>query len=324
MHQGFKQMNQLGAMRTPFLFIVDFKKERVEVIPLSDVDPGEILYSVNQRNNIPLSFRHKLPESIEFKKFPVSYSEYSAHFSLVMKNLERGNSYLTNLTLETPVETNLSLQSIFYESIAPYRLWYRNQFVVFSPEIFIQIKNSKIYSFPMKGTIDASVKNAPEEILNNRKESAEHATIVDLIRNDLSMVASDVTVEEYRFIDKIKTNQGELLQVSSKIAGVLLKNYHKHLGDILNILLPAGSISGAPKAKTLEIIEQAEGYQRGYYTGVFGVFDGEELDCGVMIRFIEQHKDRLVFKSGGGITANSNSLDEYHELIQKVYLPFKY
>jgi para-aminobenzoate synthetase component 1 len=174
----------------------------------------------------------------------------------------------------------------------------------------------------MKGTIDAGIMNASDEILNNRKEAAEHATIVDLIRNDLAMVADHVKVEDYRFIDKITTHQGDLLQVSSKISGQLTDGFYNHLGDILFKLLPAGSISGAPKPKTLRIIQQAETYQRGFYTGIMGYFDGENIDSGVMIRFIEQTANGLIFKSGGGITCLSKAREEYDEMVRKVYLPF--
>ena len=92
--------------------------------------------------------------------------------------------------------------------------------------------------------------------------------------------------------------------------------------SILQKLLPAGSISGAPKASTLRIIEEIEGYERGFYTGIMGQFNGQELNTGVMIRFIEQQNDQLIFKSGGGITIFSEEEMEYKELIQKVYLPF--
>ncbi len=109
--------------------------------------------------------------------------------------------------------------------------------------------------------------------------------------------------------------------MSSEITGKLSADYHKHLGDILVTLLPAGSISGAPKVKTLKIIEAAENETRGYYTGVFGYFDGENLDSGVMIRFIEQKGDRLFYRSGGGITIQSDLRSEYQEAIDKVYVP---
>ena len=173
----------------------------------------------------------------------------------------------------------------------------------------------------MKGTIDASLPNARERILADKKEEAEHATIVDLIRNDLSQVASEVTVSRYRYIDELQTNRGRLLQVSSEIRGKLPEDWKASLGDILFRLLPAGSITGAPKKKTMQIISEAETYERGFYTGVMGYFDGSSLDSAVMIRFVEQEGDRMYFKSGGGITCRSEVESEYHEMKQKVYVP---
>jgi len=87
-------------------------------------------------------------------------------------------------------------------------------------------------------------------------------------------------------------------------------------------LLPAGSITGAPKSKTVEIIAKAENYKRNYYTGIFGVYDGNTLESAVMIRFIEKDFGQLYFKSGGGITSMSDPVKEYDELIQKIYVPF--
>jgi para-aminobenzoate synthetase component I len=109
--------------------------------------------------------------------------------------------------------------------------------------------------------------------------------------------------------------------VSSEITGVLASDFHGYLGNLLFNLLPAGSISGAPKPKTLQIIESAEHYERDFYTGVCGWFDGKNLNSAVMIRFIEQQGDKLIFKSGGGITSQSDMEKEYEELIQKVYVP---
>jgi para-aminobenzoate synthetase component 1 len=86
-------------------------------------------------------------------------------------------------------------------------------------------------------------------------------------------------------------------------------------------LLPAGSISGAPKRKTVEIIRDAEGEPRGYFTGVFGIFDGINVDSGVMIRYIENTPNGFVYRSGGGITAQSDLVQEYQEAIDKVYAP---
>jgi para-aminobenzoate synthetase component 1 len=246
---------------------------------------------------------------------------YQPKFTFVVDQIHKGNSFLTNLTQPTEVQTNLSLLDLFQFGSAKYKLWLKNQFVVLSPETFVRIQGRTISSFPMKGTIDASIENAAKMILNDPKEKAEHATIVDLIRNDLSLVAENVDVKRYRYVEKLTTNRQDLLQVSSEISGQLPENFYSRLGDILFALLPAGSITGAPKPKTMEIIEQAEEYERGFYTGICGWFDGENLDSAVMIRFIEQEGEQLIFKSGGGITSQSDLNKEYIELIQKVYVP---
>ena len=136
------------------------------------------------------------------------------------------------------------------------------------------------------------------------------------------MVAKNVKVDRFRYIDHLKTSEKHLLQVSSQISGELPSDYQHTIGDIICKLLPAGSISGAPKKKTIEIIDEVEGYERGYYTGIFGIFDGNDLDSGVMIRFIEKDGAEMYYKSGGGITINSIAENEYNELIDKVYVPF--
>jgi len=287
--------------------------------------PGEaadhgVFYQVNGQGNAMKVKGGAAPVAMD--KFPPGLDAYKQAFQLVHQNLAEGNSYLTNLTFPTDIKLNIDLPEIFARSNARYRLLFKDEFVVFSPEIFVQIENGFIRSFPMKGTIDASVPEAEKIILSDPKETAEHSTIVDLIRNDVGMVASGVKVDRFRYIERIDTHEKSLLQVSSEISGTLPSDYASHLGNILRQLLPAGSISGAPKKKTLEIISQAETYSRGFYTGVFGLFDGSKLDSGVMIRFIKKEQGKLVFCSGGGITARSRPESEYNELIDKVYVPF--
>lgn len=309
-------MNRLAGSRVPFLFVIDYKAEKGYLIKEDELDERFIRFQIKEPRT-----RNQEPRQIDWKIFPLSLDEYKMKFGYVQEQIHKGNSFLTNLTQPTEVRTNLSLLDLYEVGSANYKLWVDGQFTVLSPETFVQINNGIISSFPMKGTIDASLPNAEEIILTDPKEQAEHATIVDLIRNDLSRVAHHVEVKRYRYIDKLTTNKGDLLQVSSEICGRLPENYQERLGDILFSLLPAGSISGAPKAKTLEIIREAEGYERGFYTGICGWFDGKKLDSAVMIRFIEQSGEQLIFKSGGGITAQSELKKEYEELIQKIYVP---
>lgn len=319
--QAIAKMNSLGKIRTPFVFIVDFSAEESIVLPISEIDPDNLLYQIGEFTNTPSAKLVELEDKLEFSKTPINFQHYKDAFSVVKTNLDFGNTYLVNLTQPSPIRLNRSTKWIFCQAKAPYKLWLKDKFVVFSPEIFVRIEKGKISSFPMKGTIDASLPNAKNEILNDPKEIAEHNTIVDLIRNDLSMLARNVRVERFRYIDRIKTNQKDLLQLSSEIVGDLEDDFFDHLGTQFFKLLPAGSISGAPKKKTVEIIREAEDYNRGFYTGVFGYFDGKKLDSGVMIRFIEEQNGKLVFKSGGGITTYSDVEKEYNELIDKVYVP---
>lgn len=309
----FNRMNELGCAKTPYLFMIDFLKQKGEVVALSELS-DDIQYQIDSKTN---SYKG----SIDFHKNPIDFEAYATQFESVRNNILRGNSFLTNLTCETPISINLSLNEIFQFSQAKYKFLYQDEFVCFSPETFVKIIDGKIFSYPMKGTIDASIENAEEIILNDPKEKAEHYTIVDLIRNDLSKVSKKVTVEKFRFVDKVQTNQKTLLQISSEISGELPFDFHQNLGDIFDQLLPAGSICGAPKNKTIGIILDAESYNRNFYTGVFGVFDGKNLDSAVMIRFIENTEQGLVFKSGGGITHQSDALEEYNEMIAKVYVP---
>lgn len=320
------RMNRLGAERRSFLFVIDYGQDRVMVEEPDQVDPEELLYNLDGMTNVatanPVNGRENRVSAIRWETFPVTQEAYADSFHKVVGHIRAGNSYLVNLTCATPVRTDLSLKEIFSRSEARYKLWMKDRFVVFSPEIFVKIRDGHIYSYPMKGTIDATLPDARRRILDDPKETAEHATIVDLIRNDLSMVATEVTVTRYRYIDELPTHKGALLQVSSEIRGRLAGNWQAEAGELLFRLLPAGSITGAPKKKTMEIIAEAETYERRFYTGVMGYFDGDSLNSAVMIRFLEQQADgSLVFKSGGGITSRSDLTSEYNEMKQKVYVP---
>jgi para-aminobenzoate synthetase component 1 len=312
-----EQMNSLGKKGEAFVILIDFEGNNAQLFQPFETD--RIKWQANGRSNFDVP-----PQKAQLKKWishPVSYQNYKKGFDRIQHHIHNGDTYLLNYTQPTSVETNLSLEEIFHLSSARYKVLLKDKFVCFSPEIFVKINNGEIASYPMKGTIDASIENSRERILNDSKELAEHNTIVDLIRNDLSLVAENVTVEKFRYLERIKTIQNDLWQVSSKITGNLPDDYTEHIGDILFKMLPAGSICGAPKKKTVEIIKAAEQYDRGFYTGIFAYFDGRNLDSCVLIRYLENQNHKLVYKSGGGITYMSNAKQEYEELLKKVYVP---
>lgn len=303
---------------TPFLFVVDFDCRRLHVHPLETAAQEGFLYDIKGNTNAGGPPVDK-PSGLSI--IPVDEALYAGRFRNVQSHLRAGDTYLLNLTFPSELRTALSLADIFHLAQAPYKLLFRDAFTVFSPECFIRIHGDHVYTYPMKGTIDARVPDARAVLLNDRKEQWEHNTIVDLMRNDLSMIARDVAVTRYRYVERIRTTRNEILQTSSEIRGTLPAGWRDRFGHDLLRLLPAGSISGAPKQRTVEIIRNNEITPRGYYTGVFGIFDGHDLDSAVSIRFVESVGGRLYYKSGGGITADSVLADEYRELVQKIYIP---
>ncbi|MCP4137101.1 MAG: aminodeoxychorismate synthase component I [bacterium] len=320
-----EELNRLGSARTPFLFVIDYNMEKCHIQPLESLDK-DILFDIDGVTNVKSAVAEQASSIKITRKDPVSPEVYGRAFETVISEIKKGNTYLLNLTFPTEIELNASLQEIFSVTRAPFKLCYKDDFVCFSPERFVKIENDVIKTYPMKGTIDASIPGAKEIILNNKKEMAEHVMVVDLLRNDLSIIAQKVRLKKFRYVDKIKAGNKELLQVSSEITGKLEESWQDHIGDILLPMLPAGSITGAPKKKTVEIInsveQKAPAYNRGFYTGIFGIFNGSSLDSAVMIRFIERAKDkRFIYKSGGGITIDSDMEMEYAEMIDKVYVP---
>lgn len=322
-----QRIDKLAATGKPFLFAINYQGDKAYIKRLEEIEADECLYDIGGRTNHAHEEDTTTRQPVLWEATPPDYGSYRRAFEMVRSSIMAGNSYLTNLTCQVPVRCNLSLREIHARTEAKYRMLLDDKqggmgtWACFSPETFVQIKGGRIYCYPMKGTADATMPNAERQLMEDPKEAAEHATIVDLIRNDLSQVATDVRVERYRYVERLHTNQGELLQTSSEISGKLPDDYHTHMGSLLGALLPAGSITGAPKDSTMRIIEEAEGYDRGFYTGIMGICEDGQLDSAVMIRFVEQRADGLVFKAGGGITSRSMCSREYEEVLQKVYLP---
>lgn len=312
-----EKANFFGARKLPFVFLIDFEAGNAEIFTFHEALEKGIRWSFpDGHRSVPVP-QH--PPAIQLEKYPISLEEYDQKFQQVMSALQYGDSFLTNLTVSTPIKTNLGLLDIYRFANAPFKVYWPDKFVVFSPERFVKIQSGKIYTYPMKGTIKDE--KGAEQLLSNIKEQEEKATVVDLMRNDLAMNSRDVQVERFRYAEAIQTDRGKIWQTSSKISGRLPSFFHEKIGSIIASMLPAGSISGAPKKRTVEIIQESEGEPRGWYTGVCGYYDGADLDSAVMIRFIEKTDKGLVFRSGGGITAKSTADQEYQEMIDKIYVP---
>ncbi len=315
--EGFETIDRLGASRRPFLFVISFDKSKLFAQPLDRLDE-QIYYKLEGwRNDTP----NGATPPTHLTTTPYAFASYEKRLLRVLHEIRQGNTYLLNLTFKTPIETTLSLHEIFTHAKAKFKLYFKDQFICFSPERFVEIEGETIATYPMKGTIDASLPDAKARILADSKEMAEHVMIVDLMRNDLGIVGHRVRVERFRYVEEIEAGRKRLLQVSSKVTAQLPDDWRDGIGRLLSQILPAGSITGTPKRRTVEIIEELEPSKRGFYTGVFGVFDGESLRSSVMIRFIQKQGEQLYYHSGGGITLDSDPLREYQELQDKIYLP---
>ncbi|MCJ7765323.1 MAG: aminodeoxychorismate synthase component I, partial [Thiovulaceae bacterium] len=304
--------SRLAAEGIPFLLISDFEAKRILLFTKEELEKEDIEFSF-----LPTPQTEVTP----LTKRPIDFRSYKIGFDKIIEHIKAGETYLLNYTCSTPIETPLTLRAIYQKAHAKFKLRFKDEFICFSPERFIKIEDETISAYPMKGTIDAALPNAKEQILSNEKEMAEHIMVVDLLRNDLGIVARDIKVERFRYIEHLKTGQKELLQVSSEITGRLPSDWKHNFGRIITALLPAGSISGTPKKSTVSLIKEVEAHTRGFFTGVFGYFDGKDFDSAVMIRFIEKKGDQLIYKSGGGITLDSSAEDEYQEMLDKIYIP---
>jgi para-aminobenzoate synthetase component 1 len=285
-HQALiNKINKYSKKKEPFFFLISYNLSSYKIISLNKLNKqkNNIKIFIDKKNNFLniknlLNYKHKhihKQEQMQNKTMQIkinflkqSINLYKTKFKQIIENIKKGNIYICNLTIKTKLKSikniiNKSnkkyktkkqniLKKIFYNSYAKYKIYYKNKFISFSPETFIQIKKDKIYSFPMKGTISTkefkgksqTIKEnkAKKTLLANKKELAEHFMIVDLIRNDLSIMCKNIIVDSFRYIQKIKLknnvskNNNVLYQTSSKISATLPKNWHKNLGNIIGIL----------------------------------------------------------------------------------------
>lgn len=307
------RLNQFGSCHTPFVAILSYDDSDLDMVcELKDTAKFGIKYKFRSNfQNVHYDLKLK----------PIDFEIYKKRFDKVIEYMRSGDVYLLNLCFETGVETGLNLDQIYEFSSADLVLRY-GDFVCFTPEIFIEIRDNIISTHPMKGTIDASLANARQILLDDEKEFSEQVMITDLMRNDLSMVASGVRVQKFRYFSEIKTKNSRILQTSTEIIGELKSEFSDKFGDIFARLLPAGSISGTPKIRACEIIKECESTKRGFFSGVFVHYDGKALKSWVLIRYVEAKGGELVFKSGGGITVESQARKEYDELLKKAYFTF--
>ncbi|RDU58485.1 anthranilate synthase component I [Helicobacter sp. MIT 99-5507] len=205
---------------------------------------------------------------------------------------------------------------------SPYMLYFSSNKVEIagaSPETLLKLNNSKLYTYPLAGSRKRGKNKIEDEALENEllgdeKELAEHNMLVDLGRNDVGKVAkfNSVQVEKYMNIERYS----HIMHISSTISGILQEN--KDALDAIDAILPAGTLSGAPKIRACEIINELEGQSRGIYGGAIGYLDFTgNMDMCIAIRLIYKKNDEICIQSGAGIVYDSNPQSEFEECAKK-------
>jgi anthranilate synthase component 1 len=201
---------------------------------------------------------------------------------------------------------------LFYFDYGDYRLFGS------SPESQLKVKNNLVIVHPIAGTFrrtgnDAEDEQLAEKLLKDQKENAEHVMLVDLARNDLSRLCSNVHVSRYAEVQYFS----HVIHLVSEVKGTIEKNTNPF--DLLAVTFPAGTLSGAPKYKAMQLIDEYEKNPRGYYGGCIGFvgFNGD-VNHAIMIRTFLSKNNRLNYRAGAGITISSNPENELQEVNNKL------
>ncbi|KGG80037.1 aminobenzoate synthetase [Caloranaerobacter azorensis H53214] len=252
--------------------------------------------------------------------------EYLQSIERIRDYIRAGDVYQVNLTqrfegkvANTGYEIYRDLRTVSPAPFGAYLKFDEVEILSNSPERFIKVKNRIVETRPIKGTRPRGNTyeedmRLREELINSEKDKAELLMIVDLERNDIGKVAKvgSVKVPELFKLEKYSN----VYHLVSTVIGEL--DDDKDLVDLLKAVFPGGSITGAPKVRAMEIIDELEPNQRNVYTGCIGYlgFDGS-ADLNIAIRTIVKKGDRIYFQVGGGITWDSNPDEEYEETLHK-------
>ena len=188
-----------------------------------------------------------------------------------------------------------------------------------SPETLVKLEDGVLHTFPLAGTRprgkdEEEDKALMTELLADEKECAEHNMLVDLGRNDLGKISRFGTVEVERYMDILKFSH--VMHIGSTVRGVIRED--KDALDAIEAVLPAGTLSGAPKIRACQLIDELEGNKRGIYGGAIGYIDFTgNMDTCIAIRLAYKKNGRVFIRSGAGIVADSVPEKEYQECINK-------
>lgn len=281
------------------------------------------------------TLHHKSEPSEEEPVPSLTEQEFQAMVASAKKHIEDGDVFQVVLSQQFEFDVSASPLEVYrvLRSVNPSPYMYLLEcddgtgasyhVVGSSPEALVTVQKGRVYSHPIAGSRPRGA--SPEEdsthaedLRDDRKEQAEHLMLVDLARNDLSKVceAGSVEVTEFMQVERFS----HIMHLVSSVEGDLSPD--NSAVDVFRATFPAGTLSGAPKPRALEIIDDLEPTQRGVYGGVVGYFGHSgDADLAITIRTLWMQGSRAIVQAGAGIVADSDPASEYRETIHKASAP---
>lgn len=292
------------------------------------------LVEILAKHNINLVTGQLTPKIFNFFEFEYDFEEYQQRYKKVQEALKRGDSYQINLTLNTTLTSTIKEPfTLYYHLSRNHPVQYATflpgattQVISISPELFFRKNKNTLQVRPMKGTLPRGKTEAEDQINSkwlqtDAKNLAENLIIVDLLRNDLAKFSIPGSIKATKLFQIEK--YASLFQMTSEIESSIAADLP--FTTIIEGLFPCGSITGAPKRRTMELINQIESRDRGVYCGAIGfVTPQNDMTFNVAIRTLCKSGENEVYRLGvgGGLTVNSKPQDEWDEI--KTKLDFVY
>ena len=280
------------------------------------------------------TYEKYLPQKSKDTKLKITpkihFREYSTAIEKIKNEIKNGNTYEVNYTYDFEIEnkskhSNIEIYEHFLsEQKTPYNTFIENEYetlLSFSPELFFELEGNHIITKPMKGTIKRG-KTEKEDLQlktylqQDEKNRSENVMIVDLLRNDLGRIAQTGSVKVTKLFE-IETHK-TLHQMTSQIEADLKED--TTLYDIFNAIFPCGSITGAPKISTMQIIDSVEFGKRGIYCGAIGLITPQSTTFSVPIRILQKpnNQNKFQYRVGGAVVWDSTAQDEWEETYTKI------
>jgi len=312
-----------------YFFVPEIVLELTEtkLLIYADTDETEIFTAILTTNSVmaplpsasPLTIQHKIPKA-----------DYIKSINLLQAHIQQGDCYVVNFCQEffatdTVIEPLQVYQQLTNISPNPFAALYKlhdKYCICASPERYLKKTGNTLLSQPIKGTAIRDLQNqqldelSKHQLLNSEKEKSENVMVVDLVRNDLSKICEEGSVQVDELFGLYSFQQ--VHQMISSVSSTLLEKHD--WVDAIKATFPMGSMTGAPKKKVMELIEQYEQTKRGLYSGAIGyVHPNGNFDFNVVIRSILYNATAqyLSFQTGSAITFYSNPQQEYEECLLK-------